>query len=256
MTWGALLLPGGLQIIDQLVGEGLPFSGTVLGEVFEGFVVGQPPQHGFSVGGVGDVFNNLFSELFQLGEKLTMLLGENCLKLFSCVAGISRALAFGADSDLQVSTLDHGRHEKVAKLRHIDDVAKDLQLLAIFIYLLVELVVVRCRYGQQRPGKIVLGIFGLYKLGVRAPAQGRHHVVDVFGDNNHPGSGVQQSLDLSHGHSTAADHNRTARAQFQKYRIFRHSRIIPHTSRLQQKLKKNEKWKLQEYKMTENYLII
>jgi len=233
MTWGALLLPGGLQIIDKIGGEGVPLSGSVLGEVFERFVVGQLSQGGFSVGGVGDVFNNLFSELFQLGEKLTMLLGENCLKLFSCVAGISRALAFGADSDLQVSTLDHGRHEKVAKLRHIDDVAKDLQLLAIFIYLLVELVVVRCRYGQQRPGKIVLGIFGLYKLGVRAPAQGRHHVVDAFGDHDHPCPGVQQGLDLSHGHGSAADHNRTSRIQFQKYRIFRHGRIIPHNHRRQ-----------------------
>ena len=208
----SFLLPGGLQIVDQFIGEVVPFSGSVLDEVFERFVVGQLPQQSFPVGGIGDVFDNLFSKLFQLVEKLAVLLGENCLEFFSCMAGVSGALAFRADSDLQVASLDHGRHEKVAKLRYIDDVAKDLQLLAIFVYLLVERMVVRCRYGQQRPGKIVLGIFGLYEFCVRAPAQGRHHVVDAFGDHDHPGPGVQQGLDLSHGHGSAADHDHTARA--------------------------------------------
>ena len=96
------LLPGGLKIIDQLVGESVPFCGSVLGEVFERFVVGQLPQRGFPVGGVGDVLNNLFSELFQFGEKFAVLLGENFLKLLSCVAGVSGASAFRADSYLQV----------------------------------------------------------------------------------------------------------------------------------------------------------
>jgi len=227
------LLPGRLQIIDKLVGEDVPFRGSILDEVFERFVVSQLSQSGFSVGGIGVVLNYLFSEFFQLGEKLTVLLGENCLKLLSCVAGESGALAFCADGDLQFSSLDYGRHEKVAKLRHVNDVAKDLQLLAIFVYLFVERVFVRCRYGQQRPGKIVLGIFGLYQLGVRTLAQGRHHIVNAFGNYDHPGACIQQGLDLSHSHGSAADYDRTSRAQFQKYRILCHGRIIPHNHRRQ-----------------------
>ena len=220
------LLPGRLQIINHFAGEGLPFSGSVLGEVFERFVIGQLPQHDFSVGRIGDFLNNLFSELFQLGEKFTMLLGKNCLKLLSYVAGVSGASTFRADSDLQAAAFDYGRHEKVAKFRHVNDVAQDLQFLAIFVYLFIEIVIVRGRYGQQRPGKIVLGIFGHNKLGVHALAQGRQHIVDVFGDYDHPCTGSQQGLDLSHSHGSAADDYHTARAQFQKYRILCHGRII------------------------------
>ena len=159
MARGYNLFPGGLQIVNHFVGEDSPLIGSVFDEVFERFVIGQLPQHGFSVGGIGDILNNLFSKLFKLSEKFTMLLSKNCLKLFSGVAGVSRALTFCADGYLQLSSLDHGRHEKVAKLRHIDDVAKDLQLLAVLVYLFIELLVVRCRYGQQRPGKVALGIF-------------------------------------------------------------------------------------------------
>jgi hypothetical protein len=208
-------------------------------EVLERFIVRQSSQYCFSLCRIRYIIEDPFPKRLQLGKKLTVLLGENFLQLFSYMAGISWIMTFSADGYLQIATLNNSRHEKITKLRLVNDVAQDLQLLTIFIYLLIELVIIRCRYCKNRTRKIIFGIFGSYQLSVPAPAMSRQHIVDMLGNHNQSGTRRQNRLGFPHCHCPTAYYDNSAATQLQIYRVLRHGFILPYMPQLQEKFKKN-----------------
>jgi len=201
---------------------------AVFDEVCEGVVVDKPSEQGLSAGAVRQVVNDSFAEGVQLGEELAVLIGEELLEFLSQVAGISGAVALGADGNLEVAPSDDGGHEEVAKLGLVNDVAEDFELLAVFVNSAIERVVVGGGDDHCGANEIVPGVPGLYQFGAGALAQGGHHLVDVLGDDDEPGTGIEQGLGLADGDGSGPNDYGAATTHFQKYRILPHGKhIIP-----------------------------
>ena len=118
------------------------------------------PSSDFAVGGGGDLLDDLPADPFQLGEEPAVLLRELGFELLAQVAGVGRTVALRPDRDLQIASLDHRRHEEIAKLRLIDDVAEDLQFLAVLIHLLVDVLVVRGGDDKNGLRDVLFGVLG------------------------------------------------------------------------------------------------
>jgi len=93
----------------------------------------------------------------------------------------------------------------------------------------LELVVIRCSYRKHCAGEVVPGVPGLYQFRACARAQGCHHTVDALGDHYESCSGIEQYLGLTHGYLAAANDNRAATLQFEKYGILGHDNNILYT---------------------------
>jgi hypothetical protein len=103
----------------------------------------------------------VLAQAFKLGQEFTVLFGEDFFEFFPDVACEGGAFAFCADSYLQISAFDDGGNVKVAKLGRIDDVAENLKLLAILVYLVIEPVIICGCYNERRLGEIILSVFTL-----------------------------------------------------------------------------------------------
>jgi len=172
------------------------------------------------------LFNDSCSNRFQFSDKLPVFLGEELFQLFSDMSSIGGAVSVGADSNLQGASFDDSRDVEIAKLGDIDNIAKDLKLLAILVYLLVELVVVSGCNGKECARQVVLRIGGSYYFNICSGAEGCHHIVDALGDDDNPGAGTKQRLDLSDGDTAGAYHDGATACELEKYGVFCHSLIV------------------------------
>ena len=102
------------------------------------------------------MFNDSCSKRFQFSDKLPVFLSEELFQLLSDMSGIGWACSVGADSNLEGASLDDSRDVEIAKLGDIDNIAKNLKLLAILVYLLVELVAVSGCNGKECACQVVL----------------------------------------------------------------------------------------------------
>jgi len=155
-----------------------------------------------------------------------VLFGEDGFEFFPDVGGVGGAGSFCSDGDLEVSARDDGGDEEVAKLRLIDDVAEDFELLGVFVDAFIEGAAAGGGDCEDGADEVVFGVLSLYDFGGGVGAEGGHHVADSLGDDDESGTGGEEGLRLSDGDGAATDYDRTATAQLEEYGVLCHEGLL------------------------------
>lgn len=175
----------------------MPFFRSLGIEDFEGVIVNQLVDDGFSFIGVGNKFDNFFSYFFEFLYEPAVRIGEEVFEFLSCVCGVCGAVAIGSDCYLQGASVEDGGDVEVAKVRLVNDVAEYFEGLAVGVNPAIERSVVGGGDDEQGADEIVLGVAAYDEFDVGLFAFCLEGFVDVVGDDDDPCSDVAECADLS-----------------------------------------------------------
>jgi len=231
-------------LLNQFLRMVMPLGRAMFGKILKRIIAGQFAQQDFALVAVWNCLDDASANFSQFFHKLAVAFREDFLQFLSQVAGISRAVSFGADSNLQISAFDDCRDKEIAQFGLICHVAENLQLLAIFVNPAIELCQIGGSNYQDSGHEKVFVVAAENDFCVQLKKNFLNFRQNLFSNNGDASSRLGKPLDFTKGYRSGTDNYRPPAGHLKKNRVFGHISIIPSVSPKQQHFlkRKMEVW--------------